>query len=107
MIRRMCMKCRAPIVQLRRYGRVLNRAAIDCAERKYLQQSELALSSVQAALQDLVAAITRADEGGTAARSAGQLDTLRKQGRNLRVNLQDLLARAIALPTYQAYQASR
>eukprot|EP00210_Caulerpa_lentillifera_P007090 g6783.t1 len=51
--RKVCMKCRAPIVNIGRYGRIINKTAIDLMERAFFQRFGSRMSDLKARLDNL------------------------------------------------------
>ena len=46
-----CPKCKEPILGLHRYGRIINKAAIDLLDRKFAKSNQLDLQRAEARLE--------------------------------------------------------
>lgn len=93
------MKCRQPLPQLLRYGRVLNKSLLDNAEKKFIQASSACLAALHLDLG------TYAATG--AARSAGHQDRLLQRGQRLVESFMAAVRAAGAPPAMQVYNSSR
>ena len=110
-----CMKCRAPVGQLHRYGRMLNKLAADSAERKFVQACNARLVSAQRSVQDLQRQLSTAQHSTLGIRSSSavqrqrwqQLESLAMRGRAAQREYQAIAKDAKQPPTLQMYTAAR
>jgi hypothetical protein len=104
-----CMKCRAPVGGVRRYGRLLGKQGVDAAEIKFLKQSSVALEGLGRRLDGLSrsAAAAAASEGGGGGERQRQLHGLQKDGRELLERCKALVKEVSQPPTILLYDAAR
>ncbi|GAB4814482.1 hypothetical protein N2152v2_001528 [Parachlorella kessleri] len=110
-----CMKCRAPVGQLHRYSRLLNKLAADSAERKFAQAFNARMVTAERNLQDLQRHLSAARASALGANSTPadqekrwrQLEKLSKQGKAVLREFQGMSGDARQPPTLKMYTAAR
>lgn len=102
-----CMKCRAPVGQIMRYGRLLNKHSIDAAERKFLQQAHLEIGGADAALSSLSQRAAAAMKGAGSPECRQALMQLQAEGKKLLACFKRLVKTASTPPTIQVYDTAR
>lgn len=105
-----CPLCRAPLGQLLRYGRALNKQQLGVAQRKFLAAVSGGLQAYNASLADLQGKVEAAAgrTTGSGALSREQLGALLRHGQSLRKQFLQLAAAASSgNPGTRVHQAAR
>lgn len=101
------MMCRAPVGEVRRYGRLLNKHSIDAADLKFRQQVGLAQAALDRRLDSLAQRAAGGGGSGRATSARAELHQLQIEGEAVLASCKELVKATAAAPNIQAYDAAK